>query len=102
FSARINVLGVPTESGSFADLVVAPTGAQVRLEELQEDEVYVNTETAAALGVNAGDTLHAYNLPQGTTGDAFWRIRDVTRLGDLGGGQGPIFPPPRRLPSPPP
>src|SRR5215470_434030 len=39
FSAQINVLGVPTESGSFADLVVAPSGAHVRLEELQEDEV---------------------------------------------------------------
>jgi putative ABC transport system permease protein len=99
FSAQINVLGVPTESRTFADLVAAPTGAHVRLEELQEDEVYVNTETAAALGVSAGDTLHAYNLPQGSTGDAFWRIRDVTRLGDLGGGQATIFLPLERLQS---
>src|SRR6185295_11145167 len=59
-------------------------------------EVYVNTEAAAALGIaSVGERIHAYNLPEGA--EAFWQVRAITRLGDLGGGQATVFLPLERL-----
>jgi len=97
FSAALNLLGVPTGAGGFAELSAADTGARVRLEQLADNEVYLNTEAASALGAATGDTVHVYNLPDGSQGEAFWRVRAVTRLGDLGGGQATIFLPLGRL-----
>ncbi len=91
FSAQLNLLGVPPEA---ADLR-ATDGTAVTLHQLGEGEVFLNTEAATALGVTAGDALHAYNLPNNA--EAVWRIRAVTRLGDLGGGQATVFLPLQRL-----
>src|SRR5262249_20595730 len=96
FAAQINVLGVPTDSaGRFGELQDAISGAPITLGQLQEDEVYTNTEAAGALGAAAGERLHAYNLPNG--GEAYWKVRAVTKLGDLGGGQATVFLPMDRL-----
>ncbi len=98
FSAQINLLGVPADTaGQFGELADSASGARLALDALAPGEVYVNTEVAAALGVTAGDTLHAYNLPHTDNGEAFWTIKAVTRVGDLGGGQATIFLPLDRL-----
>ncbi|HET6318168.1 MAG TPA: FtsX-like permease family protein [Chloroflexota bacterium] len=98
FSAQINLLGVPPDTpGQVGELFDSASGARLRLTDLPEGEVYVNTEVASALGVTAGDTLHAYNLPNTDNGEAFWTIKAVTRLGDVGGGQATIFLPLDRL-----
>lgn len=95
FSAQINLLGSP---GDFGTLEAANGGARLDLRDLGPDEVYLNTEAAAALGIaSAGETVHAYNLPEHA--EAFWTIRAITRLGDLGGGQATIFLPLDRLQS---
>ena len=39
--------------------------------------------------------VHAYGLPD--CAEATWSVKDVTRLGDLGGGQATIFLPLARL-----
>ena len=57
--------------------------------------MYLNTEAATALGVAAGQSVHATACP--FNADATWTVRDVTRLGDLGGGQATIFLPLARL-----
>jgi putative ABC transport system permease protein len=90
FSAQINLLGAPAElSGGFGDLY-ATDGERVELANLGPDEVYLNTEAAATLGITGpGEQIHAYNLPDGA--DAYWRVRAITRLGDLGGGQATVF-----------
>ncbi|MBV9580344.1 MAG: ABC transporter permease, partial [Chloroflexi bacterium] len=46
-------------------------------------------EAATALGVSAGQQVHAYGFPQGA--EATWTVRDVTQLGDLGGGEATVF-----------
>jgi putative ABC transport system permease protein len=102
FSAQINLLGVPPDApAGLAELEDSASSKRVLLSDLGEDEVYLNTEAATALGIQAGEQLHAYNLPlpDGSRAEAFWRIRAVTRLGDLGGGQATIFLPIDRLQS---
>ena len=71
FAAQINVLGVPQDvAGRFGELQDGASSARLQLADLADDEVYVNTEAASALGATAGDRLHAYNLPNGA--EAFW------------------------------
>ncbi|HEY3058026.1 MAG TPA: FtsX-like permease family protein [Chloroflexota bacterium] len=96
FSAQINLLGVPADTpGRFGDLY-ATDGQQLSLTDLQEDEVYLNTEAALALGITVpGERIHAYNLPDNA--EVFWQVKAITRLGDLGGGQATVFLPLDRL-----
>jgi putative ABC transport system permease protein len=92
FAAKLNVMGVPPQDA----LTLQSVGGETRrIEELGPDEVYLNTEAATALGVTGGQSVHAFGFPYGE--DATWNIRDVTRLGDLGGGEATIFVPLDRL-----
>jgi putative ABC transport system permease protein len=67
------------------------------MDDLLDTEVYVNTEAASTLGVTPGQQIHAYDFANGA--DAYWTVRDVTRLGDLGGGEATVFVPLERLQS---
>jgi putative ABC transport system permease protein len=88
FAARLNVMGVsPQDALSLRS--ATDGGATRQIDDLRDDEVYLNTEAASALGVVAGQQVQAYGLPDGS--DATWRVRDVTRLGDLGGGEATVF-----------
>jgi putative ABC transport system permease protein len=80
FRAQLNVLGAPSDRLAVADL--------------GPDEAFVNTEAAAALGLSAGDGLRLFP-PDHDEVDL--RVRAVTRLGDLGGGQATVFLPIERL-----
>src|SRR5262249_38809365 len=71
--------------------------ARMSIADLGPDEVFLNTEAASALGVAAGARVHVFNLPDGS--DVTWQVKDVTRLGDLGGGQATVFAPIDRLQS---
>jgi putative ABC transport system permease protein len=93
FAARLNVIGVPPQDSLV--LRSAADGASRRVGDLGDDEVYMNTEAAAALGVVAGQQVHAYGFPLGE--DAMWTVNDVTQLGDLGGGEATVFLPLERL-----
>src|SRR5437764_10545741 len=81
-------MGVPSQAALTLRSVADATTA-LRLDNLGPDEVYVNTEAATALGVTTGQQVHAYDVPSSI--DATWTVRDVTRLGDLGGGEATIF-----------
>ncbi|MDQ3810476.1 MAG: ABC transporter permease, partial [Chloroflexota bacterium] len=92
----MNVLGVPpVAGGGFGDLHAVADGARLALDALAPDEVYANTEAAAALSVGQGDRIRVY-MPSPES-EHVWRVRAVTRLGDLGGGQATIFLPLDRL-----
>jgi putative ABC transport system permease protein len=95
FAAQINLLGVPSQQA----LVLEPAGSNdqrtLSVDDLAPDEVYLNTEAAAALAVSTGQHVHVYGLADGA--EATWTVREVTRLGDLGGGQATIFVPLGRL-----
>ncbi len=88
FAARLNVMGVPPQD-ALTLRSAADGGATREIDDLSDDEVYVNTEAASALSVAAGQRVHAYRLPDGS--DATWTVKDVTRLGDLGGGEATVF-----------
>jgi putative ABC transport system permease protein len=94
FAARLNVMGVPSSQEALT-LRSSVDGGVRRVGDLGDDEVYLNTEAATALGVTAGQQVHAYNFPQG--GDADWTVKDVTQLGDLGGGEATVFLPLSRV-----
>jgi putative ABC transport system permease protein len=87
FAARLNVMGVPSQDA--LTLRSAADGAVRRVDDLGDGEVYMNTEAASALGVTAGQPVHAYGFPFGA--DATWTVKDVTQLGDLGGGEATVF-----------
>src|SRR5579872_1479104 len=90
FAARLNLMGVPSEQG--LTLASATGGnATLHVDDLAPDEVYLNTEAAAALGVTAGQQISVLQ-PQPMT----WTVKDVTRLGDLGGGEATVFLPLQR------
>ncbi len=95
FAAQINLLGVPTQKALALKPAAAADQRTLSVDDLQPDEVYLNTEAAAALGVVVGQHVHVYGLPLGA--EATWTVREVTRLGDLGGGQATIFVPLGRL-----
>src|SRR6266851_3222549 len=95
FAAQINLLGVPTQQALALKPAASADQRSLSLDDLNPDEVYLNTEAAAALGVVAGQHVHVYGLPLGA--EANWTVREVTRLGDLGGGQATIFVPLGRL-----
>ncbi|MGI9147184.1 MAG: FtsX-like permease family protein [Chloroflexota bacterium] len=94
FAAQINLLGVPSQD-ALVLRAVANSQAPLTINALGVDEVYLNTEAATALSVGPGQRVHAYGLPNGA--EATWRVKTVTRLGDLGGGQATIFLPLTRL-----
>ena len=94
FAAQVNLLGVPALATPSLQPMDA-SGAALKIDDLQPDEVYVNSAAATDLGVTAGQRVHAYNLPYGA--EAAWTVKSVTRLGDLGGGQATIFLPLSRL-----
>src|SRR5919204_4452092 len=94
FAAQINLLGVPSQEALTLRSVDA-SSARLTIDDLGPDEVFLNTEAATGLGVAAGGRVHAYGLPYGA--EATWTVKDVTRLGDLGGGQAAIFLPLARL-----
>ncbi len=95
FAAQINVLGVPAQQALVLKPAVSADQRTLNMDDLAPDQVYLNTEAATALGVVAGQHVHAYGLPDGA--EVTWTVRDVTRLGDLGGGQATIFVPLARL-----
>ncbi|MBV9896081.1 MAG: ABC transporter permease [Chloroflexi bacterium] len=94
FAARLNLMGVPSQDALTLQSATAADTPR-RVDDLGSDEVYVNTEAATALGAVSGSTVHAYGFP--LSADATWTIKDVTRLGDLGGGEATIFVPLERL-----
>jgi putative ABC transport system permease protein len=89
FAARLNMMGVPPQDT--LTLRSAVDGAIRRVDDLGDSEVYVNTEAASALGVTAGQQVHAYGFPSGA--ESRWTVKDVTQLGDLGGGEATVFVP---------
>src|SRR5262249_43315952 len=84
FAAQLKLLGGPDQDALTLRSAIQ-ADQSVRVEDLGSDEVYLNTEAASALNVTAGQRVHAYGFPFGA--DAVWTVRDVTRLGDLGGGE---------------
>jgi putative ABC transport system permease protein len=94
FAAQINLLGIPPRQAPELQSS-SEQRATLHIGDLADDEVYLNTEAATALGVAPAQTVHAYGLPENA--EATWTVRDVTRLGDLGGGQATIFLPLDRL-----
>jgi putative ABC transport system permease protein len=94
FAARLNIMGVPSQ-----DALTLQSSSQAnttrRVDDLQPDEVYLNTEAASSLGVGPGQAVHAFSFASGA--DATWTVKDVTRLGDLGGGEATLFVPLARL-----
>jgi putative ABC transport system permease protein len=95
FAAHINLLGVPAQKALVLRPAASADQRTLSVEDLGPDEAYLNTEAAAALGVVAGQHVHVYGLP--LDAEASWEVREVTRLGDLGGGQATIFVPLDRL-----
>jgi putative ABC transport system permease protein len=95
FAARLNIMGVPPQDALTLQSATAQSDTSRSVMDLAPDEVYINTEAAAALGITSGQTVHAYNFPLGA--DATWTVKDVTRLGDLGGGEATMFVPLARL-----
>ncbi|HEV7663745.1 MAG TPA: FtsX-like permease family protein [Chloroflexota bacterium] len=95
FAAQLNLLGVPPQDA----LVLRPANLADRqtlsIGTLGPDEVYINTEAAAALAVARGQRIRVFGLPDGS--EANLMVKDITRLGDLGGGQATIFLPLARL-----
>lgn len=87
FRAQMNLIGVPADAANALATLRSPSGSLLPLSELQPDEVYLNTEAADALGAAAGDTVRLASLADPVE----LRVRDVTRIGDLGGGQAAIF-----------
>src|SRR5260370_27500130 len=83
FAAQINLLGVPTQKALALKPAAAADQRTLSVDDLQPDEVYLNTEAAAALGVVVGQHVHVYGLPLGA--EAALTGRHVTRPGDLGG-----------------
>src|SRR6266851_4757092 len=95
FAAQINLLGVPTQQALVLKPAASADQRTLTVDDLKADEAYLNTEAAAALGVAPGQHVHVFGLASGT--EATWTVREVTRLGDLGGGQATIFVPLGRL-----
>ncbi|MBV9169733.1 MAG: ABC transporter permease [Chloroflexi bacterium] len=93
FAAQINLLGVPANT-PFAPRD-ATSDTEERIEALQPDSVYINTEAANALGVTSGQTINVYAPPNSPPQQ--WHVQAVTRLGDLGGGEATVFVPLDRL-----
>jgi putative ABC transport system permease protein len=94
FAAQLNLLGVPPQE----TLMLRAAGdgrTALKVSDLSPDEVYLNSEAATSLDVAIGENVHAYGFPHG--GQATWRVKEITRLGDLGGGQATIFLPLARL-----
>lgn len=94
FAARLNVMGVPHQNALTMQSATTDNSPR-RVEDLASDEVYLNTEAASALSVSTGQSVHAFGFPDGS--DATWTVKDVTRLGDLGGGEATMFVPLERL-----
>lgn len=94
FAAKLNIMGVPPQDALTLQSATQPNTSR-NVDDLQPDELYLNTEAATALGVSPGQSAHAFGFPLGA--DATWTVKDVTRLGDLGGGEATMFVPLARL-----
>ncbi len=81
FAAQLNLLGVPSQQALTLQSAAHPE-APLSVDDLQPDDVYLNTEAASALGVTTGQTVHAIGLSSGD--GPLWTVKQVTRLGDLG------------------
>lgn len=95
FAAQINLLGVPAQDALVLRPASLTDSRTLAIGDLGPDEVYLNTEAATALGVGAGQQVHLFGLPDG--GEARLSVKEITRLGDLGGGQASVFLPIERL-----
>jgi putative ABC transport system permease protein len=95
FAAQLNLLGVPPQDALKLQPAVLSDSRELSIADLGADEVYLNTEAAAALAVQAGQQVRLLGLPSGAEAD--YVVREVTRLGDLGGGQATLFMPLTRL-----
>ncbi|MCA1648076.1 MAG: ABC transporter permease, partial [Chloroflexi bacterium] len=95
FAAQINLLGVPAQDALVLKPAASGDQRTLTIDALEPDEVYLNTEAAVGLGLVAGQHVHVFGLPNAA--EATWTVREVTRLGDLGGGQATIFVPLERL-----
>src|ERR1051326_1462817 len=76
FAARLNIMGVPPQEALTLESATTQSTTTRSVTDLAPDEVYINTEAAAALGITNGQTVHAYNFPFGA--DATWTVKDVT------------------------
>jgi putative ABC transport system permease protein len=94
FAAQVNLLGVPAQDALVLRPLANPN-ATLTVDSLGPNEVFLNTEAATALSVASGQRVHAYGVPNGA--EATWTVKDITRLGDLGGAQATIFLPLARL-----
>src|SRR5499427_3266955 len=86
FAAQINLLGAPPQDALPLRTV---DGQSVSVDDLADDEIFLNTEAGSALGVGAGQSVRVFGMPYGA--EPSYTVREVTRLGDLGGGQATIF-----------
>src|SRR5205085_2838665 len=93
-SVRTVVSGV---LGSADEVVFIPALTQRSGFDLAQSIATGSLLTGVTSYFPADDTVHAFGLPGGA--EATWRVQDVTRLGDLGGGQAAIFLPLDRLQS---
>jgi putative ABC transport system permease protein len=94
FAAQVNLLGVPAGEATVFRSAFGEAQS-LSIDQLQPDEVLANTEAAGALGLSTGQRIRIFGLPLGD--EASFTVKDITRLGDLGGGQATIFLPIARL-----
>ncbi|MBV9356495.1 MAG: ABC transporter permease, partial [Chloroflexi bacterium] len=85
--AQMNLVAVPIDGPSAIGALESVDRQPLSLAELAPDEVYLNSEAATALGVGAGDTVQLIALEPPVS----LRVRAITSLGKLGGGQAALF-----------
>ncbi|MFN0073056.1 MAG: ABC transporter permease [Chloroflexota bacterium] len=90
---QVAIVGLPAEAVRQTGGLRTPDGRVVDLDALAADEILINSEGAAGLGVASGDMLRFYGLAQ----EVDLRLAMVTRSGDLGGAQATLFLPLGRL-----
>ena len=93
FQASVNVLGAPANLPDGFGPLRASDGAPLSLADLAADEVYVNREAAAALGIGPDDRLRVFGLGE----EHEVRVRAVTGGVDIGGAQATLLLPLERL-----
>ena len=85
--AQMNLVAVPIDAPSAIGALESTDHHPLSLADLAPDEVYLNSEAATALGVGAGDSVELIGLDPPVS----LRVRSVTSLGRLGGGQEALF-----------
>jgi putative ABC transport system permease protein len=89
FRAQVNLVAVPVDAPSAIGALESADRQPLSLAELAPNEVYLNSEAASALGVGADDTVQLIGLDPPVS----LRVRAITGLGKLGGGQAALFMP---------